>query len=87
MAIKSTGGENGMSPRKSMAMGKSSMDSEKFGVTPGLYNGGQHPDAKMSHDALEDGNRGVSGGVKYGTDRVMAQAAPDHGPHRVKGMK
>jgi hypothetical protein len=76
MAVKGMNGSNGMSPRKSMAMGKSSMGSESFGVKPGLYSSRtNNPDAKMSHDALEDGNRGVGKSGK----------GANHGPSRVKG--
>jgi hypothetical protein len=77
MAVKGMNGEYGMSPRKSMAMGKSSMGSESFGVTPGLYSSRTtNPDASMNHDALEDGGRAMG---------KSAKAMADHGPTRIKG--
>lgn len=70
-------GENGMSPRKSMASGKTSMGAESFGVTPGLYSSrNMNPDASMNHDALEDGGRAMSKSAKFMTN---------HGPTRIRG--
>jgi len=77
MAVKGMMGENGMSPRKSMAMGKSSMGAESFGVTPGLYSSrNMNPDASMNHDALEDGGRAMG---------KSAKSMTNHGPTRIKG--
>lgn len=78
MASRGFGSENGMSPRKSMAMGKTAMGSEKFGVTPGLYDAGTHPDAKLSHNPLDDGDRGRG---------TSAKGMPNHGPTRIRGRR
>lgn len=78
MAVKGFGSENGMSPRKSIAMGKTAMTGEKFGVTPGLYDAGTHPDANMSHNPLDDSDRGRG---------TSAKGMPDHGPVRIKGRR
>jgi len=79
-------GEHGMSPRKSMAMGKSGMGGESFGVS-GIedhqHHGGEHPDAGMSHNPLEDHERGIGHkdgvGIKHHEHMHAAQAAPHHG--------
>lgn len=85
MAMKGMGGENRVSPRKSIGMGMTGMGDEKFGVKPGLYSANmKNPDAKMGHDALEDGNRGMAPAVKHSGDMHPAQAMPSHGPMRVR---
>lgn len=80
-------GEGGMSPRKSMAMGKTGMGGESFGVS-GLEDhqrhGGMHPDAMMNHNPLEDHERGIGHGIHHHEHMHAAQAAPHHGhthPH------
>jgi len=83
MAKNGMDGSNGMSPRKSMAMGKSSMGSESFGVDKSLY-GAPHPDAKMSHMPLGDNARGVGMPVKHSGNMHPAQAMPDHGPMHIR---
>ena len=80
---KGMNGENGMSPRKSMAMGKTGMGEESFGVSSledHQNHGGEHPDADMSHNPLEDHERGVGMGIHHSKNMHAAQAAPDHGP-------
>ena len=81
-------GENGMSPRKSMAMGKSEMGGESFGVgslEDHQHHGDEHPDAKMTHEPLEDHERGIGHGIHHDKHMHAAQPAPHHGPTHPEG--
>jgi len=83
MAVKSMEGGDGMSPRKSMAMGKASMGSDSFGVKP-MGNAGQHPDRNMVHNPMEDKDRGIGMPIHHTHGYHPAQAAPSHGPMHAK---
>jgi len=76
-------GSGGVSPRKSMAMGKSdSGGSDSFGVGGLEDHQGhmEHPDRGMAHDPLEDSGRAAGPGIKHSSDMYPAQPAPSHGP-------
>jgi hypothetical protein len=87
MAKNGMDGSDGMSPRKSTAMGKTGMGGESFGVS-GIedhqHHGDMHPDARMDHNPLEDHERGIGLGIHHHENMHAAQAAPHHGhthPH------
>lgn len=80
-------GSEGMSPRKAIASGKSD-GGGNFGVgslEDMRHPDGKHPDEGMSHNPLEDHERGIGHGIHYDANNHAAQAAPRHGPHHVEG--
>lgn len=68
-------GPGTVSPRKRMAMGDGS------GFTVKAPGSKRHPDAKMTHMPMEDGNRATGPGISHADGYMPAQPAPLHGPH------